>query len=67
MPSPAGREPVRPRCCLRTEGSECRGGGRGGGGTQGLSLPLGSPSECLAVLDYKFMVHMLPCSSEAVA
>lgn len=30
MPSPAGRKPVRPRCCLRTEGSECRGGGRGG-------------------------------------
>ena len=37
------------------------------GGTQGLSLMLGSPGKRLAVLDYELMVHVLPCSSEAVA
>ena len=46
MPSPAGREPVRPRCCLRTEGSECRGGGRGGGNA-GSVLATGVPKRVL--------------------
>ena len=44
MHSPVGKKAVRPRCCLRTEVSECRGGSRGDAGSV---LAAGVPKQVL--------------------